>query len=195
MRVGRIALGVLVALLPLAIAVGALLAATGTYPWMLYPVLSDEVLYWHQAATFRVVGFNGGYYTDYELTAPASFSNYYAWGPFIPMVYGLAGRLMGWWGLSALVMVNLAVFTLVWAGVLAAHRPRAGVLGLLALVLLTFPPYLMLSARSLTEVLHQAIGVGLAGGFYGVLTAAPGRAKWRATGLLAIAILAVSMLR
>ena len=87
-----------VGVLPILFAMGMLYVAQGIFLWELLPGGADEVLYWHQAATFRSVGFDGGYYTNYEQTSPASFTTFYAWGPFVPAFYGGLWRIIGWWG-------------------------------------------------------------------------------------------------
>ncbi|MFQ3566018.1 MAG: hypothetical protein SNJ59_03375 [Aggregatilineales bacterium] len=57
------------------------------------PFDSDEVVYWHQIATFRVAGFNGGQYSVDELTALAAFSHFHTHGFFHPALLGSIARI------------------------------------------------------------------------------------------------------
>src|SRR5262245_18008308 len=72
------------------------------------PLSSDEVLFWHQIDTFRVAGFNGGYYTIDEVPPTASFTHFYTKGPVFPALYGTAARITGW-QLDTGVYFNLVV--------------------------------------------------------------------------------------
>ena len=58
-------------------------------------VWNDEIYYWHQIATFKRAGFNGGYYTYQEVPAP-NLSHFGTHGPMFPMIYGVLGYLVGW---------------------------------------------------------------------------------------------------
>ncbi len=60
------------------------------------PRWSDEVYNWHPVATFRAVGFDGGYYTSNERPAAISFIHFYAHGRGHPILLGTLGRLLGW---------------------------------------------------------------------------------------------------
>ena len=60
-----------------------------------HPAKSDAIMYWHQIKTFVAVGFSGGYYTVGEEAAAASFTHFYAHGPWFIALYGLIGKTVG----------------------------------------------------------------------------------------------------
>jgi hypothetical protein len=85
------------ALTPVLAAALLVLATPDVTPNRFYPFKVDEMRYWHQIATFRAVGFNGGYYTIDEQPAPASFSHFHTKGPLFPMLYGTIACFVGWY--------------------------------------------------------------------------------------------------
>ncbi|MCS6836588.1 MAG: hypothetical protein NZ750_11285 [Anaerolineae bacterium] len=128
------------------------------------PHWSDEVLYWHQAATFAQVGLEGGYYTFNEQPAAAAWSRFYSWGAFVPITYGLIARLLGW-PLAGIVLVNLAFYGLAMALYAAWVRPKPAQI-LPAMILLTlFLPLQLSWGASMQETAHFALAIALAGGF------------------------------
>lgn len=83
------------------------------------PTGSDEIDYWHEIKTFSEVGFNSGYYTYEETSAPASFTHFGAHGPVFIGVIGLLAKLTGW-HYSTMTYYNFAIIfialvTLVYA--------------------------------------------------------------------------------
>ena len=63
-------LGLVVSVIP-ALVAGLMIASNPGAEILDYtPQWSDEVYNWHQVATFRAVGFDGGYYTSNERPAP-----------------------------------------------------------------------------------------------------------------------------
>jgi hypothetical protein len=128
------------------------------------PYWSDEIFYWHQAATFAQAGLEGGYYTFNEQPAAAPWSRFYSWGAFVPMTYGALARLLGW-PLAGVVLANLAFYGLAMALYAAWVRPKPAQI-LPALILLAlFLPLLLAWGSSMQEVAHHALAIALAGGF------------------------------
>ena len=151
----------LILLTPTALTVGLMAYYTDATVGDLVPILSDEILYWHQAATFVEAGFNGGYYTEYERIPAADFTHYYAWGPFIPMIYGTLGSVFGW-HLNSMAVINLVLYTLALGVFIGIVRPSTDELVLLLALTLTFIPFWLFSHRSLIEVMNQSFAILLA---------------------------------
>ena len=128
------------------------------------PQWSDEVYNWHQVATFRAVGFDGGYYTSDERPAPVSFIHFYAHGPVYPIVMGMMGRLLGWEYYSApilnLVLVTLAAFLFV-----LMTRPNISQLLLLGGVLATCWPLHLYMLTDMRLAFFTAMAIVLAAFF------------------------------
>jgi len=128
------------------------------------PYWSDEVLYWHQAATFAEAGLEGGYYTINEQPAAAAWSHFYSWGAFVPMTYGLLARLLGW-SLPGIVLANVAFYGLAMALYAAWVRPRPTQTLPAMILLALFLPLLLAWGASMQEIAHFALAIALAGGF------------------------------
>ena len=92
----NVVLGLLVSAIPAAVAWLMIASNPGVTLLDYTPQWSDEVYNWHQVATFRAVGFEGGYYTSNERPAPVSFIHFYAHGPVYPIVMGVMGKMLGW---------------------------------------------------------------------------------------------------
>lgn len=159
---------VLVGLLPLVMGVGLFRVLMNANLSDTTPVWSDEIYYWHQAATFRTAEFNGGYYTVNEHPATAEFARYYAWGMAVPAVYGVQARLLGW-SLHAIPLMNMAVMCLAVMIFLWVIRAARWQILLTAVIIVTFVPFLLFSASSMLEVQQQAIAVLLAAAFFVLL--------------------------
>ncbi|MBC7810066.1 MAG: hypothetical protein H7175_02910 [Burkholderiales bacterium] len=134
-----------------------------------HPVLSDEIGYWRQIATFSRIGFNGGYTTFNEYSASVSFIHFYAHGPTFPMLYGSIARFTGWYPQSGplfnlgFVTFGLALF--VYLVSTTSRRPIAALL-MTALAVLTFWPLWLYLPVTMQESLHHAIAFGMAIFFY-----------------------------
>ena len=154
----RIAVALLVALLPLAVAEAMARVSLGGSLTRALPYVSDEVAYWSQVATFAAAGFDGGYATIDERPARAAFSHFGPNGPMFSIVYGVPARLTGWRPGSAPWFG--ATFWLVAAGLwmLVARPPLAPA----ALLLATFWPVVLAAPNTMQEPLHLAVGCALA---------------------------------
>lgn len=179
-------------LLPLVVGVGLFRVLMNADLSDTTPVWSDEIYYWHQANTFRVAGFNGGYYTANEQSAP--LTTYYAWGVVVPMLYGVPAQWVGW-SLYAIPLMNLtllsiAVILFMWV-IRATFWQVVWIVG----TVVTFVPYMLFSVSSMLEVQQQATAIFLATAFYGLLRQAQSttpipRWQWAITvGVLILATL------
>lgn len=129
------------------------------------PIESDELFYWHQAASFRAVGFAAGYYTLDEHPAAASWTPYYAWGPFVPALYGTLAHIFGWQPHS-MVIYNLAMLSLGVLTFAALARPPLFGLGLLGAIIATYSPLLIFHTVSMLPVMEMGLALGAAGLLY-----------------------------
>lgn len=173
-----------VALLPL-LAVTVLLRLQLGAGWLDYaPAWNDEIYHWHQAVSFAKVGFDSGYYVLNENPAPAQFSKAYTWGPFPYVYYGSLMRVVGI-ELYTVVLINAVTLMLAIGAALLLARPTWMQLGLLAAILLVFPPMLVYLPATMLEPLHQAVAVLAGVGVYGILTQRrPKTTAWLTTALL-----------
>ena len=133
------------------------------------PHWSDEIINWHQAATFRVAGFKGGYYTINELPAPALFIHFYAHGPIYPMLVGSLGLIIGWKTNSA-ILLNIIFITLALVSFIRLTKPNISQLLLIGLTVLTYWPVHLYMASNMREVLFASLAIIVAGLYYKTLS-------------------------
>lgn len=150
----------------------------------LFPLYSDEIYYWHQAATFARVGFANGQYSIGEI--PAQIGRYHAWGPASAILYGTIGRVAGWplWGIP---VANIAVMSLALAVWVWIARPDSRQMFATLLFLGTFSPFLTLISSSMFEAIQYAWAIVLAGVFAHLLQSPPENRLLR-WGLLALGL-------
>ncbi len=172
LRLLRYGAMLLLILTPAIVAMGLLYHFQGVGMSRLLPIWSDEILYWHQAQSFSVAGFNSGYYTVAGVTAPLG-TPYYTWGVFIPALYGGWAALFGW-GLASIPMINLLVLTLSLVFLVIVTRPTSVQSLTLFALLATFSPFIIWSPSSLMAVLQLGLAVGLAVGFWVLLRSGAG---------------------
>ena len=158
-----------------------------------HPHGSDAIMYWHQIKTFAAVGFSGGYYTVGEEAAPASFTHFYAWGPWYIAFYGLIGKAVGW-TLWSPMLFDVAALTLALLGGLLLMRPNSRQLVLALLVLLTFWPLHLFLTLAMQEPFHYAVAILLAGIFYRLLVY-EGAVPHRFLGAALVVILGAALVR
>ena len=167
-RLSRSALIGLILLLPVLSLTGMASVYLGQRLAYFHPYASDAIMYWHQIKTFVAVGFSGGYYTVGEEAAAASFTHFYAWGPWYIAFYGLIGKAVGW-TLWSPMLFDVAAVTLALLGCLLLMRLNARQLVLVLLVLLTYWPLHLYLPRAMQEPFHYAVAILLAGIFYRLL--------------------------
>ena len=139
------------------------------------PLISDEVTYWHQAFTFSVAGFHGGYYTLDEVTNHSGVTPFGPHGPGFPVLYGLDGKVVGWQRYSVVMLhlISLAISAGVWASV---SRVSVSRLFLSGLMLVTFWHVLFWAPTGMQEPLHHAGAIVMAAFFAAAL--APSARPW-----------------
>lgn len=120
------------------------------------PFESDEILYWHQIASYRAAGLDSGYYALGEQPADAEFSHYYTYGPLFPAIYGIPARLVGW-PVNASPYFNLTLFGLSLAVFIWVTRPNWIQLLLLGLTICSFWPLMRFLPMTYQEGFHYAV--------------------------------------
>ena len=158
-----------------------------------HPDTTDAIMYWHQIRTFAAVGFSGGYYTVGEEAAAASFTHFYAWGPWYIALYGLIGKAVGW-SLWSPMLFDVAAVTLALLGAVLLIRPNSRQLVLVLLVLLTYWPLHLHLPRAMQEPFHYAVAILLAGIFYRLLVH-EGAVPHRLLGAALVMIVGAALVR
>jgi hypothetical protein len=137
----------------------------GASPWNFVPVWSDEVDYWHEAASFVQVGFGTGQYGFNETGAPFHPTPFGTHGPAYPLLMGTVEKIVG---VSAATPMFVGVGAVTGALIVAAwwwrHIPPGRVLLLGALLLTTWPLLLYLPTN-MVEPLYAAAAIVLGAGF------------------------------
>ncbi len=172
--------------LPTVTAAFLLTTYSATFQDVAAPIWSDEVFYWHQAASFGRVGFDSGYYTLHEKTASALFAHYYVWGTAPPIIYGLPARVLGW-ELYSMPIYNLAFLSAGLAVYIWSVKPNISSLLLLAATVVTYPPFVTHYNIAMLPLMELGVSLGLAGGILNYLRAP---ARWKLIALLAAVIIA-----
>ena len=189
----RSALIGLILLLPALSLTGMVSVYLGRRLAYFHPVVSDAVMYWHQIETFVAAGFSGGYYTVGEEAAAASFTHFYAWGPWYIALYGLIGKAAGW-SLWSPLLFDAAAVTLALLGGLLLMRPSVERLWLVLLVLLTYWPLHLYLPVAMQEPFHYAVAILLAGIFYRLLVH-EGAVPYRLLAAALVMILGAGLVR
>jgi hypothetical protein len=82
------------------------------------PSENDEIVYWHEIASFKQYGFTAGNFSFNELIANGIFSHFGGHGPVFGITYGLLGRLLGWRSSSGplfnLIMICVSLGLFLW---------------------------------------------------------------------------------
>jgi hypothetical protein len=119
---------------------------------------NDQNEYWHQITTFNTAGFNGGYYTHLENTAPIPQSRFGVHGPVYIAKMGLFSRITGWNTFTP-IFFNMAFLALgfVIFAILSNLNNTQIILAGLTLSLLT--PVLMFLPTAMQESFHQMVGI------------------------------------
>jgi len=120
-NINRIFIAFFLAFIPLMIILSVYTLRFGYDLQDFHPTDADELLIWHQTASFREVGFNNGYYTFGEDPAPLEFTHYYAWGPSRPMLFSFFGIFLGW-TIKTPLIINLLLIYAMGFGTLALFK-------------------------------------------------------------------------
>ena len=135
----------------------------------------------------------GVWWTVGEEAAPASFTHFYAWGPWYIALYGLIGKAVGWNPWSP-ILFDVAAVTLALLGGLLLIRPNIGRLALMLIVLLTYWPLHLYLPLAMQEPFHHAVAIMLAGIFYRLLVH-EGKVPLRLLGAALVVILGAALVR
>jgi hypothetical protein len=153
----RLVLILFMALLPSLITAIVIPIQTGVPVSDFFPVSpTDQNEYWHQIATFRLAGFNGGYYTNLEKPALISGSRFGVHGPFYILVFGLFARITGW-TYATPVFYNMAILTLGFIFFAWLSKLNNKQIILAGLSLAFFPSVLIYLPSAMQETTHQMI--------------------------------------
>jgi hypothetical protein len=136
------------------------------------PYSSDEVGYYMQIRAFVHKGLSGGYFTLGEQPAAASFSHFGVHGPLFPILYGLAGKVVGW-QLRSGPLFNVAFLTLALATLCLVTRPTFVQALLVAVFLLTYSPLQLTLISNLQDPVHLSAAILFAAGFAVLLQKRP----------------------
>jgi hypothetical protein len=182
----------LLILAPLMVTMGLLMTRQEATYWDLSPLWTDEAHYWHQAKSFAEVGFTNGYYSVQENPAPAPFSGYFAWGVFIPALYGAFASVLGWYPVS-MPLLNLAWLMLTLLVVVIVMRPRIWQSVALSLGIVLLPTFLTTYFSTLLPVLQMVLALWLGVGFVGLLR--DEQPNLRGHGWLLLGLMIASLVR
>jgi len=123
-----------------------------------YSFWNDEVAYWDWLRSFIHVGFRSGYNSPNELLPVFEFSRYGEASPFYLYIYGMIGKLTGWFtGLP--ILINFLILTLsIFLFVRSLRLDNTQVLFIGVTLVLTWPVLLYLPLTT-HETLNQVIGI------------------------------------
>jgi hypothetical protein len=136
------------------------------------PVINDEIAFWHEIATFRVAGFNGGYHTTNELMAPARFCRFDPKGPGYPVLYGTLALALGWerWSAPLFHFLCVAAAAGLW---MWSCRPDSRQLAVVAFLVATWWPGLLWIPSTMPEGLHLAFAFLIAAVVHRAFSSSP----------------------
>jgi hypothetical protein len=154
----RVAAGALVVAAPALMTWGLLATLFDATLLDYFPRVSDELAYYQQIATFVRAGFDGGYFTNDEVPAPFALTHFGVHGPAFPVIYGLAGKVLGWTVHSGPIfnLIVLALATMVFIGL---TRPSLGQIVAIGVVLVTSWWVILMASITMQESLNQAFMV------------------------------------
>ena len=133
------------------------------------PTWSDEIFYWHGILTFKVAGFQGGYYTINEAGAAAAFTHFYTYGPWFALIYGSIAKLTGWERIT-FILFNMLFVTLALVIFCRVAQLRGRQLFMLGLALSTFWCLITFLPTAMQEAFQQTLAILIATVIYRALT-------------------------
>jgi len=163
-RIKRFSLMICVAALPAIVTITLLYWTFGLGPNAHTPAINDDHLYWQEYEAFRAVGFNSGYFTFGELTAPAPFIRFGSHGPFHAMLIGSIARLTGW-AYESMAIYNLVMVTAALFLFMLLTQPKGRQWSLIALLGVTWYPLIIFLPTTMLEALQHTFAIVLAGLF------------------------------
>jgi len=157
-RVSRAAVSALVVATPTLVTCALLAVLFHATLLNYFPLVSDELAYYQQIATFVRAGFGGGYFTYDEVPAPMAATHFGVHGPAFPVMYGLIGRLAGWTIQSGPIL-NLVVLAIATTLFIWMTRPSLRQIVMLGGVMLTSWWVTLMASITMQESLNQAFMV------------------------------------
>jgi hypothetical protein len=124
------------------------------------PLWNDEVVYWSEAAAFKVGGFDAGYFTVGEQPAAAAFTHFGPHGPAFAVAYGSLARLVGWQPYSPYIinLLLIPICAVPWLWMTRTPIPA----WVQAAVIAGFWPLLLYLPSTMQEPLHFGVALILA---------------------------------
>jgi hypothetical protein len=165
-RAGRIGIAFVIALLPLVVAFAISRTLFDASVQQALPLINDEVAYWNQIATFTARSFSGGYITVDERPSRVGWSHFGPHGPAFAVLYGLPAKVFGWGYSSGPVFGAIAFCLAAMTFIVLTRPPRL----LIAALLASYWPLVVVLPSTMQEPLHFAIGCGLAALLFRVLS-------------------------
>ena len=154
---------------------------------------TDQNEYWHQIATFNLAGFNGGYYTHLEQTAPIAQSRFGVHGPFYIVLISALSKITGW-SYSTPIFLNMAFLALGFIVFATLSKLSNIQIVLAGLTLCLFPPVLMYLPTAMQESFQQMVGIIFAA-IFGISLVYKGKLNfWKKVAAIAFTFL-VSLIR
>ncbi len=155
------------------------------------PTWSDEVFYWHQILTFKVAGFQGGYYTINEAGAAATFTHFYTYGPWFVMIYGTLARFVGWERIT-FILFNMIFVSGALVVFCTVVQLKSRQLILLGVALGTFWCLVAFLLTAMQESFQQALAIAIATVFYVAFSCREKISwKWYASGSIILILAAL----
>lgn len=193
-NLARLALILVMAFLPGLIITIIIPLQTGVPITNFFPISpSDQNEYWHQIATFRLVGFNGGYYTHLENPAIIAASKFGVHGPFYIVVLGFLARITGW-AYSTPIFYNIFFIALGFATFAWFSKLNTKQIILAGFSIAFFPSVLIYLPTAMMESTHQMAAMVIAL-FFGIALVQQEKSnRWIKTAAV-IFTLAVSLSR
>ncbi|MDZ4765064.1 MAG: hypothetical protein SGI73_10985 [Chloroflexota bacterium] len=184
---------VLIAMIPIALTLILLVGGLGVRLADYQPIWVDELVYWHESATFDAVGFDGGYYTSGETPARASFTHFGAHGfGFAALMGGLARPFA--WSYHTVPILNAFMLSAALALYLGVTRPRGVALWIAAAAIAAWYPLTLYLALTMQETFHHAVAAVLAAGFAILLRAEPSPRARHSVIVVEIVVLVIASL-
>ena len=158
-------LRVIVPLIPVIMVTILVFTLYGKHPLDVTLYWNDEVINWHQVASFREHSFDIGYYTINEQPAPAAFTHFYVHGPWYPIFVGLASKLLGWRIYSGVILNSVLITSALYFFVFVMRLDRRQLLALAGVIASAYVITLYVTIN-MQETLQQSVSIILAMLFY-----------------------------
>jgi hypothetical protein len=158
-KIRKLLLVMLMAILP-ALMITVIITTQNKVPLTHFIPVSpnDQNEYWHQISTYNVAGFNGGFYTHLEKTAPITQSKFGVHGPFYIVLMGILSKITGWSYSTPIFfnMIFLALGFIIFACLSNLDNTQIVLAGL---TLCLFPPILIYVPTAMQESFQQMVGM------------------------------------